>query len=258
MKISVSTLAFYPQPLVDILASLEDKGVKYCEIINEYPYDYIKRDIIDSYNLEITVHAPLSDINPASHIQAVRKSAVSQIKNSMDIASKIDSEVVVVHPGYIPILGDRFEDKILEINQNSLKECSRYAQDVGVKMCLENMPDIDGLLGKDLEELEKLVLDIDSCITLDVGHAHNLHFTVEEMLKSPRIKHIHLSDNDGSFDKHKALGSAEITGNKGVDFPALFKRLKKMNYRDVLVVEVRSPPDMEESLDYLKKELGMI
>jgi sugar phosphate isomerase/epimerase len=179
------------------------------------------------------------------------------MKNSMDIASKIDSEVVVVHPGHMPILGRKFPDKILKNNLNSLKECSLYAQDLGVKMCLENMPDIEGLLYKDLEELEKLVLDIDAYMTLDVGHAHNLNFPVEDMLKSPKIRHIHLHDNDGSFDNHNALGSAEITAGTGVNFPELFRELKRMRYQGVLVVEVNRPQEVGESLDYLKKELGM-
>ena len=43
-------------------------------------------------------------------------------------------------------------------------------------------------------------------MTLDVGHAHNTGFSTEEMVKSNHIKHIHLSDNDGSFDNHEALG----------------------------------------------------
>ena len=42
------------------------------------------------------------------------------------------------------------------------------------KTCLN----IEGLLYKDLNELENLVLDIDAYITLDVGHAHNNKFTV--------------------------------------------------------------------------------
>ncbi len=66
------------------------------------------------------------------------------------------------------------------------------------------------------------------------------------MLKSPRIKHIHLSDNDGSFDNHNALGSADI------DFKSLFNELNKIKYDGILVVEVNDPQAVSESLDFLE------
>jgi sugar phosphate isomerase/epimerase len=246
MKISVSTLALYPKPLDEILSCLEDKGVKYCEIINEYPYDAINHDTLDSYNIEISVHAPLSDINIASHNEAIRQSSVSQIKNSIDIASEMKSKVVVVHPGSMPILGDKFQEKILKYNLDSLRECSEHADDCGVRMCVENMPDIKGLFGKDLNELEEIVNNINAYMTLDVGHANNMGVSVKDMLKSKFIKHIHLSDNDGSFDNHNALGSANI------DFKTFFKELNSIKYDGILVVEVKHPHEIIESLDYLK------
>ncbi len=66
------------------------------------------------------------------------------------------------------------------------------------------------------------------------------------MLKSPLIKHVHLSDNDGSYDNHNAIGSANI------DFKSLFKELNNRDYNGILVVEVNDPKAVTESLDYLK------
>ena len=82
MNISVSTLALSPKPLDKVLGCLEDRGLKYCEVINEYPYNSISKDVVDSYNIKITVHSPLSDINIASYNEAIRRSSVSQIKKS--------------------------------------------------------------------------------------------------------------------------------------------------------------------------------
>lgn len=250
MKISVSTLPFYPIPLKNIFNSLLDINVNYCEIINEYPYDSIENDLIDSYDLKISIHAPLSDINLASHNEVIRKISISEIKKSIDMAIKIDSNVIVVHPGHVPILGRRFKDKILQYNKDSLMECSKYAQEMGIKMCVENMPNIEGLLFKDLNKLENLVLDIDAYITLDVGHAHNNKFTVEDMLKTSRIEHIHLSDNDRSFDNHNALGDIK---KNGLNFKSLFKGLKQINYNNLMVLEVEQPNDVVNSLQYIKK-----
>ena len=252
MNISVSTLALAPKPLDNILACLEDRGLKYCEVINEYPYNSIANDVIDSYDIKITIHSPLSDINIASYNDTIRRSSVSQIKNSIDIASSIEPCLVVVHPGQIPILGKKFGEKILINSKESLVECSKYAEDKGVMLCVENMPNIDGLLGKDINELHKVVEDIGAYLTLDVGHANNMGFKISEMLQSPLIKHIHLSDNDGSFDNHNAIGSVDI------DFKSLFNELNKINYNGVLVVEVKDPQAVTESLDYLKNNFNKL
>jgi sugar phosphate isomerase/epimerase len=253
MKISISTLPFYPQPMEAILDYVTGLKQEYCEIINEYPHDNLEFHVLDTYNLEYTIHAPLSDMNVASHNERIRNSSIAEIKKSMDTANKLGSEVVVVHPGHTPILGRKLDAKIMEYNMESLRECSKYAQDVGVSMCVENMPDIESLLFKDLNELNELILDIDAYMTLDVGHAHNNGFPIDEMLKYPRIKHIHLSDNDGSYDSHHALGNNK--DDNGLDFNSLLGRLEKLKYEGHLVVEVEEPSAVTESMEYLSNYL---
>ncbi len=246
MKLSVSTLALSPKPFEDILTCLEEGGIEYCEVINEYPYHQITEDMVDSFNIKISVHSPLSDINIASYNESMQRSSVSQIKNSIDLAASMDPQLVVVHPGHIPILGKKFESKILENSVKSLSECNRYAEDNGVVLCIENMPDIEGLLFKDVNELYDVAEELNAHVTLDVGHANNMKFSIKDMLNSSRIKHIHLSDNDGSFDDHNALGSS------GIDFKLFFKELKRIGYEDILVVEVKDSQSLSESLEYLK------
>lgn len=251
MKLGVSTLALIPKPLEDVLTCLEDRGVGYCEVINEFPYNHIDLDVTGSYNVKITVHSPLSDVNIASYNETMRNSSISQIKRSVDLATKTDPGIVVVHPGHVPILGKKFEEKIRENSIKSLGECAKYAAERDVKLCIENMPDIEGLLCKDVRQLADIVEELDCYMTLDVGHAHNMKFSIPEMLNSPRIKHIHLSDNDGSYDNHDAIGS------KTLDFETLFNDLKKIGYDGVLVVEVKDPQAVSESLDFLKNNLAI-
>ncbi|MDI9437636.1 MAG: sugar phosphate isomerase/epimerase [Euryarchaeota archaeon] len=246
MKIGVSTLALYPEKLDNVLGYLEELKVDFCEIINEYPYHQVGSDDLESFNIQATIHAPLSDINLASPNQAIQKASIMQVKRSMDLARSLDAEVVVVHPGQMPILSRGLEEAVLRYNQDSLAECAAYAFDCGVSMCVENMPRINGLLFQDLAELHQLVQDLDVHITLDVGHAHNNSIPPAEMLKSSRVKHVHLSDNDGSFDHHHALGSA------GIDFKSIISHLQELNYRGILVVEVKESADIKPSLSYLQ------
>ncbi len=247
MMIGVSTLAFYPQPIKEVLQSLEARNIEYCEIINEYPYDEIDDDVLESYKVKLTVHAPLSDINLASHNPSMRKSSIDEVKKSMDRAVKWNADLVVVHPGSMPVMGRRIAKKIFQYNLESLKELSSYAEDSGVLMCVENMPEIEGLLFQDLKELNSLVEDINAYITLDVGHAHNSGFSADDMFCYPRVKHMHLSDNDGSWDQHNALGSGSI------DYHQFFKNLKDIKYDGVLMIEVKDATDVIRSLEFMEK-----
>jgi len=247
MKIGVSSLALYPDSLSDILSFLENIKVEYCEIINEYPYHKVDSAITNSYNVKILIHAPLSDINLASSNYAIRKASISQIKNSIETASNMDSNIVVVHPGTTSVIATKFKDKVHKDCISSLKECSEYADEYGIDMCVENMPNINGFLCQDIGELQKLADEIDSSITMDVGHAHTNKFNIEDMLSLKRIKHIHLSDNNGSYDSHNALGSDEI------DFKSLINRLRRLNYKRVLTVEVKNKEEVLKSLEYLDK-----
>lgn len=245
MKIGVSTLALFPMSLKEILNYLESIKVEYCEIIREYPYDSVDVDLVNSYNLKTSVHAPLSDMNLASLNESIRKASIEEIKNSMDLASKIDASIVVVHPGQMAFLARKFEEKGIQNSLNSLKECSKYADELGIEMCVENMPDMEGLLFKNIKDLNDLVQEIGTSMTLDVGHAHNMGYSVQEMLVHD-IGHIHLSDNDGSFDNHDAIGS------KNIDFKSLFEGLKKIKYDGILTIEVKEQNEILDSINYLK------
>jgi len=231
----------------DILDYIESIEIGYVEIIMEYPYHEIDSDLINSYDLKTSVHSPLSDINIASLNESIRKASVREIKDSIDLASKIDASVVVVHPGHMAFLVREFKDELMQSSLKSLKECLKHAGEYGIKLCVENMPEMDGMICKSLEELYELTQKTGVSIALDVGHAHSTGLSIDKMIKYDNIGHIHLSDNDGSFDNHDAIGS------KNIDFKSLFKGLRRMKFDGVCVIEVKKQDEILESLDYIKK-----
>lgn len=231
--------------LEEILDYLERIKVEYIEIIREYPYHEIDSDLVNSYNFKTSVHSPLSDINIASLNGSIRKASIKEIKDSIDLASRMDSSVVVVHPGHIPFLAREFRDKIIKISIQSLEECLKYTENQGIEICVENMPDMEGVICKSLDELYGVTEKVGASMTLDVGHAHNMGISIEEMLKYDNISHIHLSDNDGSFDDHDAIGS------KNMDFESLFKGLNRMKFNGICIIEVKKQDEILESLDYI-------
>jgi len=167
LDFGVSTLALHPAPLNITLEYLEGLGINYCEIINEYPLDRIQEDLISSYSLKFIVHAPISDVNIASPNKRIRRSSIMEIKSSLDLAAHLDSDKLILHPGSVPFLARAYKDKIIGYNLQSLKELKKYADDLGVTLCLENMPRMEGYLYNNLKELQELVEELEIMATLD-------------------------------------------------------------------------------------------
>ncbi|MCG2829156.1 sugar phosphate isomerase/epimerase [Methanothermobacter sp. K4] len=243
MRIGVSTLALSPLSLEEMLTWIEDAGADCCEIIYEYPLDDV--EVADSFSLDFTVHAPISDINIASLNRGIREASIAEVKSAVDLAVELDSEVVVVHPGSVPFLGRPHRDLIVQRNLESLSVISEYAEDRGAGIYPENMPRLEGPLLRELEELWLVADELESQVTLDAAHAATMGYSEAEMV-SPRVGHVHLSDNNGEVDSHDALGDGSL------DFGTIIDGLRGIGYRGILTVEVKTPGEVERSVEFLK------
>ena len=114
-------------------------------------------------------------------------------------------------------------------------------------MCLENSwghtPEV---LAAEVDAIG--LAQVGAC--LDVGHAHYQgsspsHCWVEVL--GPRLRHLHLHDNDGSSDQHLATGAGTI------DWPPLFAALRRQGLRPTATLEVETVPDITASLAHLSK-----
>ncbi|WP_455644671.1 sugar phosphate isomerase/epimerase family protein [Methanosphaera sp.] len=252
MKISVSTLGLYPARINDVLEFITKQKLEYLEIVEEYPYDKLTSDDFSAYDVGLSIHSPMSDINIASHVDKIRDTSIEVITKSFKTANELGANRVVVHPGTIPTMALKYPEKILDYNTESLTKLQKAADDYGVMMCVENMPLYDRMLYSNIEVLFDFIDNqLHSGITMDVGHAHTSAFSEEEMFKSDNIHHVHLSDNDGSYDMHHPLGTHNI------DFPKIFDILKEKKYDGICVMEIYSVQGVLKSIDYLKS-IGII
>ena len=112
MKIGVSTLATYKDSLKDSLDFFEENKIEYVELDHDYPSRILDTDILNSYNLKYSIHAPITDINIASLNPSIRNSSLKEIFYSFEMANELDIDTVVVHPGIVSYLGRNFLDKI--------------------------------------------------------------------------------------------------------------------------------------------------
>ena len=140
---------------------------------------------------------------------------------------------------------EKVRHNVYEIAKNSLKEIGKYGEDCGVYPCIENMPNIEGFMYKDINHLNQTLEELDLPMTLDIGHAHHAGFSPKEFYFD-RIKHIHVHNNYGDDDTHNQL-------NEGTFFLFLFFDIfidKK--YDGIYMLEMFNKDFIENSIEYLK------
>ena len=247
MKIGASTLAGIESNLENVLEFIEELGIEYAEIVHQYPHDKIDIESLESFNLKYSVHAPFMDVNIAALQEKSRLNSIMQIKESIDFANKINAEAVVVHPGLATFLANKyFLDTVYEFANESIREIGDYGRDLGVLTTIENMPTFDGMLYKNMNDLNDLLVSLDMSMTLDIGHANHAGYSPDEMIFDS-IKHIHMHDNFGDDDAHLSFGEGSI------DLKSIVNKLEEKSYDGIYIIEVNDTDSIKKSYEYMKR-----
>ncbi|WP_269848727.1 sugar phosphate isomerase/epimerase family protein [Methanosarcina horonobensis] len=186
------------------------------------------------------------------------KKEFTLLEESMAIASRIGSHVVVIHPGRIGL--DR--KKSFASMVNNLGSLASLAEDYGVILGLENKEGTDlSNFCCEAEELSRTIEIVNSDhlkATLDIGHANLTCGGNPEKLRTfvrtlqKHIIHIHLHDNSGQWTE-KYDGDEHMAPGKGcVDFSVL-KLLS--DYSGVYNLEVFSLEDVQAGKEVVEKAL---
>ncbi|HJJ95079.1 MAG TPA: sugar phosphate isomerase/epimerase [Methanocorpusculum sp.] len=199
---SISTHCLAGEELSAALEILSNH-TEYIEVMNEGRHYTENASLLAEYPLHYSIHAPTSRGNIASAAELIRADAISAICASIDLAAETNAERVVFHPGNYS--GDDGYEKSLPYFQDSVKRITKYGEDAGVPVCIENMGSWRWIYLQKPEELPA-VDGTDFC--LDIGHAH-LCGVLDQFLEKPFV-HIHIHDNAGEIDSHGAVGTGTI------------------------------------------------
>lgn len=245
--IGISTLAYSNKDLAFALSEIE-KNAKHAEIFSEGIHDVIhsknpdRSEILSSFSLSYSIHAPTLDINLAAARETIRKAGVGIINDSAVFCMNRNIEILVVHPGYtadpgtLPAAYKSFE--------KSAEDLQRIKEETGVRICMENMPDADIYLFRNPEDLDVESRNLE--FILDIGHAHtagNLNLFLEK-----EIAHYHIHDNAGDIDSHLGFGGGTIGS-------AMLERIVKKADKEkaVLIAENKTAEDALKTVEALKK-----
>ncbi len=219
--ISFSSSALVDRPF-DWAYELEDLGYSGWEIVNEGRQRLtpetlnLARDISDTTSLVITIHLPYSDLNLASMNQPIQEESVRQTNACLDLASEF-SRLAVVHPGHLSPLGKQMPDRAWEQNIQGLQRICDHAADLDMVVAVENMPNIESLLGRTPGEILGMLENVNRenlGFVFDVGHA-NTNDNVDQFLEiKDKIIHVHVHDNHGERDEHLPIDWGTVNWEK--------------------------------------------
>ncbi len=211
---------------------------------------------LDAAGLPRTLHLPFFDLQPGSADARIRAASRDRLKAAMDTARIYRPDRLVGHAAY---------NRFLYIR--SFPEWAARAADTWAEvlaawpehppLCLENTFETDpatvsGAVAALRDRLSpEAAAKVGAC--LDIGHWYsfaegklrdNLDAWVEAL--APYLLHLHLHDNDGSFDQHLGPGQAEIP------FDALFARLAARGLRPTATFEPHSQAAFDAALAFVK------
>ncbi len=196
------------------------------------------------YDLSLTIHAPFMDLSPAAVDRKVRDVTIERFEGVFDIAEILKPKAIVFHSGYEKWKYSLKVDVWLENSLRTWRCFSKRAENLGVKIVIENIfEDEPTNLRLLMEEMSSAYFGL----CFDTGH-FNLFSRIPlgewlVQLKA-HILEVHLHDNDKSSDAHLAVGDGTF------DFKTLFETLDN---RDLIcTIEGHTKEDVIKSLERLK------
>ncbi|MEZ4529372.1 MAG: sugar phosphate isomerase/epimerase family protein [Desulfobacterales bacterium] len=232
-------------PVLNEIALFSDMGFDYLELTMDAPLGHYavirkqKKDLLRAladHNMGLVCHLP-TFVYTADFTESIRQTSLEEMLASVETAAELEPSRTVLHPGMISGLGIIAKDTARKYALESLHTVVRKAGEVGLFLCLENMPPVAGAFTEPEEMAQLLEIFPSQGMTLDVGHAHIKEEgknRIKEFfrLAGKRIRHIHVSDNKGKRDDHLPVGKGSI------DFSEIIRELKKIGYAETVTLEI--------------------
>lgn len=167
-------------------------------------------DELAARGIEVSVHAPVFDLNPGSLDPMIRKHTRRCWERAVGVAGALRARMMNFHTGHHPLLPESTFPGWVALSLEIWERVARLAADAGMTLLLENM--FEATPQVQLDVLAQLDAD-HTGVTLDVAHAHiygGVGIDAWWTQLGPAIREVHLHDSDGFSDDHLPIGDGAL------------------------------------------------
>jgi sugar phosphate isomerase/epimerase len=249
------------KPLAEEVKRLASLGFDYLELCMDAPLahhtiiretlPFIRRTLGEA-GMTLLGHLP-TFVYTADFTDSIRAASLREVLTSLEVASELAVAKVVLHPSIIHPLGPGLMELSLQYAAETLATVVHRANQLGMKLCLENMfPRYRAFF--EPSSFEDILRQYPGLmLALDIAHAHigcRDGARALEFLQrfGKRIGHLHVSDNRLKRDDHLPLGAGSI------DFRGIAAALKQTGYDGTVTFEVfdQDPTSVVKSMEKWK------
>ncbi|HTA45395.1 MAG TPA: sugar phosphate isomerase/epimerase family protein [Bryobacteraceae bacterium] len=188
---------------------------------------------------------PHTHVNITDRTKADRLRWVDELKRALEIAEIIPFRYLIQHLG---VSGQEFSEYAVEAAFSSLEELIVFARQRGVEILLENTP--NELSTAERLELFNSMTHLRLNYVFDTGHAHiGAGIEHEFEIMKPRIRSLHVHDNNGKEDSHLF----PMIGKGTIDWGTTMDSLRSLRKDVPLLLELREVPEMERPLEEIAR-----
>ncbi len=193
---------------------------------------------------------PDTHLNITERRKADRIKCVDEIKRAIEVAETVPFRYLIQHLG---VNDQEFSEHSVDAAFSSLDELRVFARQRGVEILLENIRN-DMASATRLEQFNALT-HLDMNYVFDAGHAHIMNGVEAEFeIMAPRIRSLHLHDNDGANDMHLYPQASGGT----IDWVRAMQLLRSRPDQYPLLLELREVPEMENPVAEAAKVLDQL
>ena len=195
------------------------------------------RSALTKYNLNVVAHTAYY-LPVASPFTSIREACLLELRQALQAARQIGAEVMNVHFDKPPAFFS--EEQTVQWHVEVLQPLCDDARRLGITVMVEHVPFAGS---NQLEMIRRLLKKIPLLqFHLDSGHAklERSYDRWDEYLDllGDRLRHVHLSENDGTTDQHLPLGAAP---RSTTSWRQHIRKLKESGYDGTITLEVFSP-----------------
>ena len=197
--------------------TIGDAGLEYVEIWGEIPHAYPGwtdkkrlRDVLSTYDMTVTMHAPFTDLNPASPFDPVKGAVERTLEDFVRFAEYLNAKIVTIHPGSVhseALVPQSFATSVSTMR--SMVRTGAGNLSINVENQTKSRSKYHFPLASTPESIELIISEVAGInFTLDTGHANVNGQSPLALAKrvGSKLTEVHLSDNSWSADEHLIPG----------------------------------------------------